>query len=193
VLIALSWGGLAAAQDLVLNKDCAQAFERFIQMAQSGGLGDGISNANVGVFATHARVELLRPGKPTAVLVLRPKRSPHMISRYFDVEPQAHAGGGDLERVGRALDQVFREDPFQIPGTQESIARGPLPGPVEAWTYGGWRGVLRMLERRMMSLASLRYVVAIAGALVLGVCACLVLLWGGDPPTRSEHGGSRAG
>lgn len=179
----LAWSTRAGAQELTLTQDSEESFRRFIHMAQSGTLGDDVRNANVALEGAQARVELVRDAAPGKLLVLTPKRSQQTVSRYFDIAPGENATPEDVRLVGRALDACFGEDPFQFAGLEESLAGGPMPGIGEAWTYGGWQGVLRVFERRMMALASLEYTVAISIALAVGFFASLIVVWGTSPAT----------
>lgn len=181
LLCLLAWGGRVNAQELTLTTDSEESFRRFISIAQSGKLGDDVSNANVALIGAQARVELVRGGAPVKVLVLTPKRSKQTVSRYFDIAPGENATSEDVQLVGRVLDECFTEDPFQFAGLEESLAGGPMPGIGEAWTYGGWRGVRRVFERRMMTLASLEYTVAVSVGLLLGFVASLGVLWVTNP------------
>lgn len=169
------------AQELTLTTDSEASFRRFIHMAQNGELGADVSNANVELNGAQAGIELVRRAAPGKFLVLTPKRSQQAGSRYFDIAPGDNATAADVVLVGRALDRCFGEDPFQYAGLEESLAGGPMPGIAEAWAVGGWRGVLRAFERRLMALASLEYTVAIIVGLVLGFIASLVVLWGTNP------------
>jgi hypothetical protein len=180
---ALLWtAGAAAQDDLTLSTACEAGFRRFIEMAESGRLGDDVTDANVGVAGNRVRVELVRSGAPMAILQLTPKRSPQTISRYFEVVPGDGASATDAERVGRALDDVFGEDPFQIRGLEGSPAGDAMPSLVAAWASGGCRGVLRVFERRMAVLASRSYTIAVIVALAVASLASLALLWGSVPP-----------
>jgi hypothetical protein len=129
----------------------------------------------------------VRSGALAKQFVLTPKHSAQTIARYFDIEPGEGVTASDVARLGRALDDVFSADPFHLAGLEESVGGEPMPSLREAWTYGTWRGVLRVFERRMMVLASLRYTIGLIVALALGVLASLVLLWGAVPP-RSTPG-----
>jgi len=178
----------ANAQELTLTKDCEDGFLRFMHMAQTGQLGGDVTNANIGVTGNQVRVELVRVQGPNAVLLLAPRQSAQAASRYFEIALGEGADASDVTRVGKALDQVFWEDPFQILGHEESLATGPLPSVTEAWGYGGWRGVRRVLEGRMMVLASLEYTVGLIAVMALGVLASLLLLWLSPPPPREGRG-----
>ena len=182
LLSGLLWNASAVAQDLALTKDCEDGFQRFIHMAQSGQLGEDVTNANVGIVGNRVRVELVRTGAPIKLLLLTPKSSPHTICRYFDVAPGDGATARDVGRVGAALDEVFGADPFRLPGLEESLGGDPIPSLAGAWAYGTWRGVLRVVERRMMVLASLTYTAGVIVVLALACLASLALLWGSLPP-----------
>jgi hypothetical protein len=177
----------AAGQGVGLTRDSEDGFRRLIHMAESGQLGDDVTTANVGVEGHQVRIELVRTGAPSKVLVLTKKTSNQEVCRYFDIVPAAGATAGDVERVGKVLDAIFPEDPFQVPGLEESRAQDPIPELGEAWTYGGWRGVLGVLERRMASLASVRYTCAVIGVLALATLASLALLWASIPPAAPER------
>ena len=187
---ALFHAGRVMAQDMVLTKSCEAGFRRFIGLAEGGALGDDVTTANVAALGDHARVELVRKQGPVKVLVLKPKRTPHSIARYFDIEAGVNANADDVARVGGALDQAFAEDPFGILGLEAPATTGSVPGIGEAWAYGGWTAVLDALERRMMILAGLRYTVGVIVALGLGTLASLVLLWG-TVPARDLRGAPR--
>jgi hypothetical protein len=176
-------GATPAADDLTLTKDCEAGFRRFIRMAQTGQLGDDVTNANVGVEGNQVRVELVRAGAPAQLFSLAPKRSPRAASRYFEVVAGAGATASDADRVGRALDQIFAEDPFHIVALEQPPGN-PIPTLAEAWALSGWRGVVRGLERRMMVLASLPYTIGVIVSLAAGVLASLVLLWVSPVPAR---------
>lgn len=182
VSFLLVWNAPAIAQDVTLSKDCEEGFRRLMHLAQGGQLGDDVSNANIGIAGNQVRLELVRTGAPNKQLLLTPKRSPHEISRYFDVAAGDGATASDVERVGRALDDVFRKDPFHVLGVEGPPTGDPIPSLTEAWAYGGWRGVLRVCERRMMVLAGLEYTIAVIVALAFVSLASLVLLWASIPP-----------
>lgn len=181
VLLVLAWTVAATAQDLALPKDSEDSFLRFIHMAQGGALGDDVTNANVNISETGTRVELVRAVGSAKILLLSPKRSQQTTCRYFDIAPGENATASDVARVGRVLDECFLDDPFQFAGLEESLSLSPVPGLTYAWAYGGWRGILRVVERRMMGLASLEYTVGVIVALSLGFVASLALLWGSAP------------
>jgi hypothetical protein len=79
------------------------------------------------------------------------------------------------------LDAIFTADPFGVLGLEETLSNTRIPGFVEGWRYGGWREVVRVFERRMMVLASLRYTIAVSVALAVGLLATLAVLWGAAP------------
>jgi hypothetical protein len=171
----------ATAQELTLTTDSEANFRRFIHMAQTGQLGADVTNANIAMDGARVRLELVRHDAPSKVFVLEPRRTHPGHSRFFEITLAERATSDDLERVGRALDQCFQADPFQFAGLEESLAEEPMQGFGAAWTYGGWRGVARAFERRMMSLASLEYTVAVMVVLVAGFAASLALLWSAHP------------
>jgi hypothetical protein len=171
----------ALAQELALTRDCEAGFRQLIDMAQTGRLGADVTNANVGIFNDHVRLELLRPGAPMKLLLLTDKRSAHTVSRYFDVTPRAGATAADAARVGAALDEVFKQDPFEIQ-VYEGFSGATAPGLAEAWEYGGWRAVVRAGERRMIAYAGLPYTSGVIVALTLTWLVSLVVLWGSLPP-----------
>jgi hypothetical protein len=173
--------GSAVADDLTLTKDCEEGFRRLLHMAQAGQLGDDVRDANISVDGIHVRVELVRPGAANAVVLLTPKRSPRSSAKYFDVARGDNATENDVARVGRALDAVFSADPFQVLGHEGSPAGDRMPSLMQAWSSGSWRGVGRLVERRMMVLASLEYTVGVIVALALGLIASLAVLWGSVP------------
>ena len=174
--------------DLALTRDSEVGFQRFIHMAQTGQLGDDVTNANVGVFKNHARVELVRGAAPLKLFLLTPKNATQTISRYFSIEPGDGATASDVVRVGKALDAAFGGDPFQLAYDffNATLGGDPIPSLAEAWTNGSWRGVRRGLERLMVALAGLPYTIAVIVALVAALLASLVLLWGSMPQGRGE-------
>jgi hypothetical protein len=194
LVIGLSWNSYAVAQegeavarrwrDVALTKDSEVGFERFLHMAQTGQLGEDVQNANVGVFKNYARLELVGGDAPKKVFLLTPKSSTTTGSRYFNIEPGEGATSGDVARVAQALDAAFGEDPFQLAYDFFNAPPGgdPIPRLVDAWRSGGWRGVVRGLERRMAALAGLRYTVAVIVALAAALLASLWLLWASQPP-----------
>jgi hypothetical protein len=175
--------------DLALTRDSEVAFERFIHMAQTGQLGEDVSNANVGILKNHVRVELVRPGAPVKVLLLTPKGSNQAVCRYFDIAAGDGATAGDVARVGQALDAVFGADPFQLAYDVFNASPGgdPLPSLAEAWAYGGWRGVLHGFERRTVALAGLPYTIVVIVALAAAFLTSLWLLWGSTPPRAARE------
>lgn len=179
-----------AAESAALGRDAEDGFRRLIHMAESGRFGADVRSANVGIANNEVRIELLRNGEPSKVLLLRKKTSARSSSRYFDVSAGEGANAADVERIGTVLDEVFAGDPFRVPGLEESPSTAPnaLPGLAEAWSYGGWRGALHALELRMTALATLRYTVAVIALLALGSLASLALLWGSLAP-RSDGSG----
>jgi hypothetical protein len=170
--------------DLTLSTSCEAGFQQFIHMAQTGQLGDDVTNANVGIFKNHARVELVRAGAPSKRLLLTPRDSTQTITRYFSIVPGEGATASDVARVAKALDEAFKEDPFQLAyDFFNALPRGdPIPNFTDAWTYGGWRGVLRVVERRMVALAGVRYTIAVIVVLTAALVASVFLLWSSEPP-----------
>jgi hypothetical protein len=167
----------AAAQELTLSRDCEVGFRRFIQMAQQGRLGDDVTNANVSVDGDNIEIELVRAHAPAKRFRLKARQSGQIGSRYFDIALGSGASSADAERLGRALDLAFVSDPFVILGDEALRGGAALPGIFAAWRAGGWHGVVRVLERRMMVLASVRYTMAVTALLGVGVLASLLLLW----------------
>lgn len=175
-------------RDLALTEDSATAFERFIQMAQRGQLGDEVVNANVGILKNHVRVELVpAPGAQRKLFLLTPKDSTQTLCRYFNIDPGDGATASDAARLGAALDAAFADDPFRLAYDFFNAVPGgdPLPSLAAAWHNSGWKGVLRGLVRRTVALAGLPYTVAVIGALAAALLASLWLLWGGPPPAIS--------
>jgi len=174
-------GVLAAPPDLALPKGSGEAsFRRFIEMAQAGRLGNDVRDANVGVLKNYVRVELLRPGAASKVLLLQPKSSTRAASRYFDIEAGEGATPGDVALVGKVLDEVFDADPFELAETFFYALPGheSIPSLREGWAADGSRGVLRVLMRRMSVLVSLEYTSTVIVGVVIAFVASLLLLWG---------------
>jgi len=173
-------------RDLALTTDSEVAFERFIHMAQTGQLGDDVTNANVGILKNHVRVELVRAGAPVKVLLLTPKDAAQGVCRFFNIEPREGATASDVARVGHALDEVFAEDPFRLAYDFYNATPGgdPIPTLAMAWGDGGWRGVRRVVERRIVALAGLTYTIGVIVALAVALLGSLVLLWGSTPAIR---------
>ena len=176
----------AAAQDLSLTRDCEVGFRQFINLAEAGRLGTDVSDANVAIADNQVRVELVRAGAPNKLLFLTRKRSPESPSRYFDIALGEGATADDLDRVGKALDEVFSSDPFQIVGLEASPDGEPISSLIEAWGRDGWSGVARAWERRAMVLASLRYTVGVIVLVALALLLSLALLWGSRPPRSAS-------
>lgn len=170
----------ASAQSLGLTTDAEEGFRRFIRMAQTGQLGDEITNANVAIEHDHVRLELVLDARPAQVFRLT--RAADTTGGYFDVAPGEGADASGAGRVASALHVAFRENPYQVVGLEESYASGPIPGLIEAWADGGWRGVARAYERRLMVPASLGYTIGVIAVLALAMLASLALLWGSVPP-----------
>jgi hypothetical protein len=170
-------------RDLALTKDCEEGFRRFMHMAETGQLGSDVTNANVGVFKNHARVELVRGAAPIIVLFLSPPQPGGGNSRYFTVEPGPRATADDVGRVARALDAVFREDPFELAYDFFNASPGgaPIPSLWEAAASDGWRGVVRVLARQTASLASAGYTMVVIVLVSTALIANLLLLWGSTP------------
>ena len=189
-LTVLLWSASASAQDLMLPPFSEVGFLQLIHMAQTGQLGEDVTNANVEVFKTWVQVELVRAEAPTKLLRLTPKSSTQTICRYFNIEAGEGATTSDVERVGKALDEVFAGDPFQLdPGFFDEPPGGePIPRLADVWQYGGWRGVLRVLERRTTALASLGYTIAVIVVVSTVLLASLLLLWGSERPCRNVAG-----
>jgi hypothetical protein len=184
LLAGLPVSARVTAQDLMLTEACEEDFRRLIRMAQEGRLGDDVTNANVGVEYVRVRVELVRAGAPSKVLWLTPKRSRQKLARFFDLSAGERASESDLVRVGSALDEIFAYDPFTLAGLEASPGGAPIPGFAEAWAHGGWKGILRAFERRMMALAGIEYTVAVIVLLALALLGDLLLLWTAAPPPR---------
>jgi hypothetical protein len=160
-------------------------------MAQTGRLGDDITNANIGVEKIRVRVELVRGGAPSSVIWLTPKRSDQAFARFFELTAGEGAAESDLVRVGRALDEIFPADPFVVAGFEASPGGEAIPGFAEAWNQGGWRGIVRVFERRMMAFASVEYTTGLLIALAIGIVAALALLWGSAPSDLRGPSGRR--
>jgi hypothetical protein len=198
LLVSLLWNVQGSAQDapgLMLTTDSEAAFQRLIRMAQTGQLGDDVTNANVGIVKNRAVVELVRTGAPTKLLYLTPKSSTDGTSRYFDVTPGEGARASDVARVGKALDDVFGEAPFQLaPEFFDAVPGGvPIRPLADAWRFGGWRGVMHALERHTVALAGRAYAIGVTVGLAAGMLASLLLLWGSNPPRSAPgraHGGA---
>ena len=182
VVAALAWNRPASAQTVALTVRSEAGFRRFIEMAQSGRLGDDVTNANVAISHDHVRVELVGFGGRNQEFLLTYPRTERF--RYFDVAAGAGATDDDVDRVGRALDEAFAGDPFQISGVEESRDGEPIPSLTTAWARGGVPGILRAIELRMMVLTSLRYTVGVIVVLTVGLTGCLALLWAADPRRR---------
>lgn len=176
----------SAAPNLTLAANSEDGFRRIIAMAEAGELGEDVSSANVRIEHARVRIELLRPNGRPAVLLLTPKQSGQSPSRYFDVAAGADATRDDAQRLGRALDRAFIEDPFRLTGFEEPPHGEPIPGLGQAWEHGGWRAVVRALQRRMMVLAGLTYTGAVLVMLAVGTLAALLLLWFALPPDAAQ-------
>ena len=113
--------------------------------------------------------------------VFRLTRAVDTSGGYFDVAPGESADAGAARRVASALQVAFRENPYQVVGLEESYASGPIPGLIEAWADGGWRGVAGAYERRLMVPASRGYTIAVIVGLTVATLASLALLWGSVP------------
>lgn len=174
-----------AAQGQALTKDCEPGFQRFIDMAAAGQLGEDVIDANVGVMGDQVRIELVRQGVPSKVLRLTVKRSRHTISRYFDIVPEERADENDVRRVGEALDRVFSQDPFQLAGIEALPGEMPATTFMEAWTSRRWKGVQQGVEQRMMTLITLPCTVAVIVLLGMALLAGTLLLWIAVPPLET--------
>jgi hypothetical protein len=122
------------------------------------------------------------------VLLLSPPQPGGGNSRYFTVEPGPRATAEDVGRVARALDAAFREDPFELAYDFFNASPGgdPIPGLWEAAAADGWNGVVRVLARRTVALASAEYTIAVVVLLSAALLANLLLVWGSTPnPPRS--------
>ena len=181
ILIGCAWTASAFGQSLVLTKSCEGGFTRLIHMAQSGRFGADVTNANVGIGNNEVRVELVRAGAPSKRLVLTRKHSHETNCRYFDIALGDGATVSDAGQLGSALDEIFREDPYEVVSLEDASTMNPLPSAAETWAYGGWSGLLQLLEMRMMALATLRYTVGVIVTLSIALVAILVLLWGSSP------------
>jgi hypothetical protein len=165
----------------MLTEACEQGFRQLIRMAQNGRLGEDVTNANVGVEKIRVRVELVRAGAPSRVVWLAPRTSAGALSRFLDVTVGEGATEADLVRVGKALDEVFRDDPFVVAGYEAHPSGDAIPAFAAAWNQGDWREIVRVFERRMMALASVEYTAGLLVALAIGLAASLALLWGSRP------------
>lgn len=174
----------AGAQDVTLQQDCEIAFRKLIQDAQSGRLGADVTNANVRVQGKVVEVELVKANAASLRFRLTPKASEQMYARYFDIASGLGATAADAERLGRALNAVFDTDPFVIVVSEGGRLDDPIPSIAAAWRYGGWQGVARVIERRMMVLASVRYTVTMIVFLAVGLSGCVALFWLSPPPIR---------
>lgn len=184
--LVLLWSTLSSAQDLALTTQSEAGFRRFMQMAKAGKLGADVADANVGVFQSYARVELLGVGVSKTLRLTR-RSAGQGFSRYFDVVVEDGGGAtpADVERVGRALDEAFTEDPFVVAVDFFGAAPGdPTLSYGEAWDNGGWQGVLRAGERHLSALASFPYTVAVIVVAAVACLAGVLLLWGWCPPLK---------
>jgi len=174
---------LAYAQDLALTKDSEFGFQRLIHFAQTGRLGDDIANANVGVLKDRVRIELIGRNGETRLLLLTRKTSTLALARYFDIEVGQGATASDAARVGKALDEAFEADPFEValgavgayPGAQR------VPSLAEAWRDGGARGVFRSLAWCVVTPPGLGYTLTVTVLLAIAALASLIVLWGSAP------------
>jgi len=172
-----------SAQDLVLPKDSEAGFLRFMQTAQSGGLGHDVTNVNIYIAGPVARVELVRLQPPNPVVVLTTKSAQQAVSRYFDIAAGDNATAADVALVGRALDAAFDNDPFQLSsGFFDAVPGPPLPSLWDSWQDGGWGGVDRTLVRHIAALVGLPYVLAVIVTAAAGLAAAVVVLWTATPP-----------
>lgn len=183
VLAFLVLGGIATpAQELTLTRDSEFGFRQIIDAAQRGELGEDVSNANVGVRGTDVRIELVRMHGANKLLFLTYKHSTQSLSRYFDIELGEGATEGDAARVGKLLDEAFRDDPFEVIfdffGARTMTH---LPTLAEAWKAGGWTRVLRVLEGRFTTSVGVSHAAVIISVLAISSLAGLVLLWGSKP------------
>lgn len=183
--VALAMSQTAAAQDMALTRDAEAGFRQLMHRAETGGLGPGISGANIGVVKTQVRIELVSPGAPPRVLLLRRATTQDASSRYFAVEAGDGATPADVAALARALDEIFVGDPFQVMNAEEAPANAPQLSFAEAWKYGGWDGLRHALERRMRARAGRTYAAAAIAALALGLCATVALLWAPASPQRT--------
>lgn len=167
----------AVAQEATLPPDAEEGFRCVMHLAETGALGADVRDASIAVNGAEARVELLRRDAPAAVLVLTPARQGRAASRYFAIAPSGDASPGHAARLAAALDACFAGDPYQFAGLEESLAERPVPGIGAAWRTGGWRGVARALERRMMGLATRAHAMAIVIAVATGLGAGVLALW----------------
>jgi hypothetical protein len=187
LLLLIAMTAPVSAQELTLHRDCETGFREIIRLAQTGRLGEDVVNANVNIDGNRVEIELVRAHGPAGVLKLTPKQSAQSASRYFDIAVGPGGSRLDAQRVGAALDAVFVVDPFDILGLEGTPGDEPIPGIAAAWGYGGWRGVARVLERRMMVLASVEYVAGVSAGMGVGVLAGLVLLWTSLSPSRERQ------
>lgn len=185
VALALAWSR-APAQELTLQKDCETGFRELMRMAQHGALGADVRNANVRVDGPRIDLELVRADAASTFFRLGPKASDQAWSRYFDISLGPGAALADAERVGRALNVAFTTDPFVLVVMEGGRGDATIPGVVAAWRYGGWYGVARVLERRMIALVSVRYTVIVILALAAALGASvMVLALSLSPPRRA--------
>lgn len=187
-VLLLHWCAAAPTLGLMLTRYSELGFLRLMHMARHGQLGGDVVNANVGIVKDSVRLELVVRGVANRVLLLMPAGPDDRASRYFHIEPQQGASAEDVARVGRALDEAFGDNPFQIaPGFFNVVpGRERMPDLAEVWEYAGWRGVLLVGERRIAEVASLPYTVTVILVLVGAVAASLFLLWASPPPDRAS-------
>lgn len=174
----------AGAQEVTLQKNCEVGFRALIRDAQSGRLGADVTNANVRVQGKLVEVELVRANAASLLFRLTPKASEQVYARYFDIAFGVGATAADAERLGRGLNAAFDADPFVIVVSEGGRVDDPIPAVAAAWRYGGWQGVARVIERRMMVLAGVRYTVAMVVFLALGISGCVALFWLSPAPLR---------
>lgn len=174
--------------EVTLPADSEEGFRRFIAMAQAGELGEDVTNANVNVYMNHARIELVRAGGPPKRLLLTPKSTATTESRYFDLWSDEMLTGEELRRVAAALDHAFDGAPFHSTYGFFNAQPGdaPIPSLTTAWTYSGWPGIVRTLQRRMVALASLTYTGAVIAALVVAISVSVAVLWVAKPPVTAK-------
>ena len=178
----LLWSVPAPGQDSALTRDSEFGFQRLIRAAQNGALGDDVTNVNVGVSPHRVQIELVRTNAANKLLFLKHKSSTQGPSRYFDIELGAAATASDATRVGRILDEIFQEDPFEAPfffRGDHMLSHSPTL--TEAWNDAGWMGALRALEDRLTAPVGVQHAVAVIAMLALAGLASLIVLWGSKP------------
>jgi len=135
-----------------LHPEASEIFERISTGAANGILGGDVSPVLVSSAGPNAiLLEMVRPGRDSeSFLLVRPARGRNEDSpRFFTVVPLRGSSSDTTRRVGRALEELFPQNPWADP---------PSPPP-DVWQPGGFRAFVGTLFLWLSMFAGALYLI----------------------------------